>query len=1362
HLLPVARLDGHFSDGFAPGNGRGLALVWQLTFRRRGETGTWRARVDATTGQLLELVDSNLYGKVNGGVYTLSPAVGSEVVLPMPFADLSTGGFTDAAGQFTFSGSPASSALNGRYIGIFDSCGSISQSTNAAGKIAFGASSGTDCTTPGSGGAGNTHSARTQFYQLNRVKQIGRGWLPGNTWLNAQLPANVNIPQVCNAYWDGYSVNFFRSGGGCGNTGEIAGVSVHEYGHGFDDNDGIPIVDSGTAESYADVTAALMLHNSCMGPGFFGTSNCDGYGDSCTSCSGVRDVDWAKHVSNTPHTVANFTQVRCGSGFGGGPCGGEGHCESYVPSEAIWDFAARDLPSPGTVAAWSVAERLWYLSRQTATTAFTCNTSGATWTSDGCNTGSMWRVMRLADDDDGNLANGTPHSCQLFAAFNRHGLACASDAGANVCFSQCTPPPVPSVTLTPGTGQIGVSWTSAGSGMVYDVYKSDLGCNAGFIKIGSGVGGLSLNDTEVVDGLSYSYLVIAHPFGNVSCSAAPSTCQSATPQTPPCNLTPPTGVTATVQGLNSILVSWNPVAGATGYTVSRATTSGGPYAEAGSTTAPVTTFTDTGLQEGTTYYYTVRAAATCESAASAEASATTFVCIPQTIYSNDFETGSGLADWTKGVFSGGAATSEWQGIQTCTAHSGSKVFRFGGSAACDANYSAGQYTFAQPMGASGVAIPAGVLGTRLSFWHREDFEFGYDGGTLALSLDGSNYTFIPASAILSGATYNAQVFNDCGPVGTPGRPVFTGHTTQFANTVVDLDAACNLASGTTDGCAGRTIRVAFVAVTDCVVQYSGWFLDDVTISACGPNCTAPGTPVIGSASTPADNTIQVTWTQGAPAASRFNVYRAAGSCAGAGTFTKRAQNLSSSPYLDTPVSGGSTFSYRVTGLDATGFCESAPSACVNATATGPCLLAPSFAGLDQASNTAQPTCGIQLSWPAASSNCSNSLKYNVYRSTSPAFLPSPANRIAVDLTGTTYTDSDALTNKTTYYYLVRAVDAINGAEEGNTVIQSAFPTGTIIPMTITETFEGAGGFDNPGWTHAALSGPTLTPPADWILSTTQVKSPTHSWLSPSQSSTADRVLVSPSFHVANGTTLSFWHTYEMEPFYDGGTLQMSLNGSTSWTVLPDSAFTAGGFDTTLFSTSNPIGGLRGWSGGTLGPMTQVTADLSTWAGSDMKLRWHGGEDNSIKYPGWYVDSVTIADAVTINSCQPAAVPPLDFNTVPPCRLLDTRNPVGPSGGPVLQPQTQRAFTAAGSCGIPVTARAVVLNVTVVQPAGPGFLTFFPPGLPPPVAATITFSTGQIRSNIATIPLGPGTGAFVVQNGSSGTLHLVVDVSGYYE
>jgi len=534
HLLPAEVANSKVAEGFQFGNGRGIAKVWQVTFHREGVMGTWRARVDAATGEVLELSDINDYAaaQVTGGTYLNSPTTGSEVVRPAPFANVSTGGFTNSAGIYNWTSGTVTSTLAGQYVRIADTCGAISLASGANGNIAFGTSTGTNCTTPGVGGLGNTHSAREQFYQVNRIKEVVRGWLPSNTWINQQLVVNVNLNQTCNAYWNGSTLNFFKSGGGCNNTGEIAGISLHEFGHGIDQNDGTgTATDGATGESYGDTTALIALHSSCLGAGFL-TSNCSGYGDACTACTGVRDADFAKHVSNTPATADNFIRTRCPAGSGGtGPCGKEVHCESYVPTETMWDLAARDLPSPGTGVAWTILDRLWYLSRNTATKSFAC-TTGTTFTSNGCSAGSLWKVMRLVDDDDGNLTNGTPHGGALFAAFNRHGIACTTDTGASTTFAGCTPPASPSLSITPGSNLASLSWGAVGSS-VYNVFRNETGCNAGFTKIATATSATSLADANVGNGLTYFYQVTAYPSGNEACASLPSTCISVTPVSGP-------------------------------------------------------------------------------------------------------------------------------------------------------------------------------------------------------------------------------------------------------------------------------------------------------------------------------------------------------------------------------------------------------------------------------------------------------------------------------------------------------------------------------------------------------------------------------------------------------------------------------------------------------------------------------------------------------------------------------------------------------------------------------------------------------------------------------------------------------------
>jgi len=286
----------------------------------------------------------------------------------------------------------------------------------------------------------------------------------------------------------------------------------------------------------------------------------------------------------------------------------------------------RDLPKPGPGSAWSVAERLWYLSRQTAGAAFACTTSGS-WSSNGCFATSYWRTMRAADDDDGNLNNGTPHSCDLYDAFNRHLIACTTDTAANVCFTGCTPPAAPSLTLTPGNNQVSVAWTVVG-GLRYDLYRNEAGCSAGFVKIANDLTASPYVDNTVANGLTYYYQMVAHPTGNEACGSAASSCVNATPTA--CSpVAAPTGVAASPTAPNQITVSWNDSAtgSVTSYDVLRATVSGGPYAAVGNVPdggAGPWSFQDTTVSGGLTYFYIVRANAPggCQSPNSSQASAT--------------------------------------------------------------------------------------------------------------------------------------------------------------------------------------------------------------------------------------------------------------------------------------------------------------------------------------------------------------------------------------------------------------------------------------------------------------------------------------------------------------------------------------------------------------------------------------------------------------------------------------------------------------------------------------------------------------------------------------------------------------------
>lgn len=121
---------------------------------------------------------------------------------------------------------------------------------------------------------------------------------------------------------------------------------------------------------------------------------------------------------------------------------------------------------------------------------------------------------------------------------------------------------------------------------------------------------------------------------------------------------------------------------------------------------------------------------------------------------------------------------------------------------------------------------------------------------------------------------------------------------------------------------------------------------------------------------------------------------------------------------------------------------------------------------------------------------------------------------------------------------------------------------------------------------------------------------------------------------------------------------------------------------------------------------------------------------------------------------------LSFIPVAPCRVVDTRLPDGPFGGPYLGAASTRQFNLSSNpaCAIPGSARAYALNVTVV-PRGPlGYITLWPSGQAQPLVSTLNSLDGRIKANAAIVPAGGDGG---VQVYASGATDAVLDINGYF-
>jgi hypothetical protein len=117
-----------------------------------------------------------------------------------------------------------------------------------------------------------------------------------------------------------------------------------------------------------------------------------------------------------------------------------------------------------------------------------------------------------------------------------------------------------------------------------------------------------------------------------------------------------------------------------------------------------------------------------------------------------------------------------------------------------------------------------------------------------------------------------------------------------------------------------------------------------------------------------------------------------------------------------------------------------------------------------------------------------------------------------------------------------------------------------------------------------------------------------------------------------------------------------------------------------------------------------------------------------------------------------------FFPVQPCRVLDTRV----AGQPLLAGET-RNVQVASQCGVWGDARAVVLNVTVVQATDSGHLKFYPTGRIPTSYTAVRFEPNRPRTNIAIVKLTFGQTGMSTWTSpwSTGSAHIILDVYGFF-
>ncbi|MFN7144986.1 MAG: MYXO-CTERM sorting domain-containing protein, partial [Myxococcota bacterium] len=357
--------------------------AWEVRSRTTSPPGRWVTHVDAHTGAIL-----NVYNEVRfldgrlSATHDTRTVNGEYSTSPVPLAYLTgaTSGTRVTVGNdgaFSIDGAESwTTSLTGSYVTVRNEAG-------AEGSLTF---TGVDPTWT----TASADQAEIDSYVfLHDVRAWGMRFAPDNPQVTSPLRSNVNLDSNCNAYWDG-NVNFYQAGGGCNNTGRIADVNYHEWGHGFhyysiaSERD----FDGSISEGIGDAVSALLTMDPTIAP-YFGTNG-----------AAIREIDSDRSY---PEDVV-----------------GEVHEDGLIFAGAVWDLYLALSETYGEATgqqgtAWAVTSQLF-----------------ADAILGGPTIPESYDEFVLADDDNGDLSDGTPHLCEIIEAFGYHGLGPLGGGGALV------------------------------------------------------------------------------------------------------------------------------------------------------------------------------------------------------------------------------------------------------------------------------------------------------------------------------------------------------------------------------------------------------------------------------------------------------------------------------------------------------------------------------------------------------------------------------------------------------------------------------------------------------------------------------------------------------------------------------------------------------------------------------------------------------------------------------------------------------------------------------------------------------------------------------------------------------------------
>ncbi len=348
-------------------------LAWEITAPR----GLDRAvvHVDAHTGAVMSGYDANRYDYAGLATNHVDERTVGDEVVPLPAAHLHLRSPRGTAvsnefGAFAFRGETGplivSANLHGSYVDVRNAGGPNASFVGMMRPERPYALEWTE--------SRSTPEERDVFRAVNTTNRYVSTVFPKLAWLEHPLVANVNHPRTCNAYWNGSSINFFVAGRGCNNSGRIFDVVAHEWGHGLDSNAPGGAKDGALGEFIGDLISFVQTQSPLLGPGFY------------TDGKPVRDLEDPKFECYDPKKR-------------------EVHDAGQLLGTVVWDIFL-DLQQVGVT-----GERLKRLMIRPVAIAQT----RAQW----------YGAMLAVDDDDGNLANGTPNECLIYNQFKAHSCGSA-------------------------------------------------------------------------------------------------------------------------------------------------------------------------------------------------------------------------------------------------------------------------------------------------------------------------------------------------------------------------------------------------------------------------------------------------------------------------------------------------------------------------------------------------------------------------------------------------------------------------------------------------------------------------------------------------------------------------------------------------------------------------------------------------------------------------------------------------------------------------------------------------------------------------------------------------------------------------